>query len=242
MGPPLVDAVSSRSREAAIETVIDMDPNGAAHRMARTKVGTAICGIDGLWMMMCPCERASQMHRCAFLSITGPSNALLSIRTFIIIIIIIRRTLVYYPPCETGQIVSPTEHYSSPRTHWKSTKLHWIVRKFWICMARRATGVVANYGDVIKMTLPSMMSRQRLRLLIILQQRANSQGPLRRSLHSGRDGKQGFSVIMIKLSALRIMPIQQMLWGKQQRLVVPWGAYLSSHHPQLRRMQCHPRR
>ncbi len=45
MGPPLVDAVSSRSREAAVETVIDMDPNGAAHRMARTKVGTAICGI-----------------------------------------------------------------------------------------------------------------------------------------------------------------------------------------------------
>ena len=58
MGPPLVDAVSSRSREAAIETVIDMDPNGAAHRVARTKVGT-VCGIDGLWMMMCPCERAN---------------------------------------------------------------------------------------------------------------------------------------------------------------------------------------
>ena len=77
MGPPLVDALSSRGREAAIETVIDMDPNGAAHRMARTKVGTAVCGsgIDGLWMMICvrvsePC----QMHCCAFVSITVPSN------------------------------------------------------------------------------------------------------------------------------------------------------------------------
>jgi hypothetical protein len=39
MGPPLVDASSSRSREAAIETLIDMDPNGTAYRIARAKVG-----------------------------------------------------------------------------------------------------------------------------------------------------------------------------------------------------------
>ena len=39
MGPPLIDVSSSRSREAAIETLIDMDPNGTAYRIARAKVG-----------------------------------------------------------------------------------------------------------------------------------------------------------------------------------------------------------
>lgn len=50
MGPPLADAsTSSRSREVAIETLIDMDPNGAAYRIAKAKVGTIL--DVALWLM-----------------------------------------------------------------------------------------------------------------------------------------------------------------------------------------------
>lgn len=38
MGTPPIDTSSSKDREAAVETLIDMDPNGAACRISRAKV------------------------------------------------------------------------------------------------------------------------------------------------------------------------------------------------------------
>ncbi len=63
MGPLLADASSSRSREAAIETLIDMDPNGATYRIARAKVGGVVWHLVLLMIVrVCKSRRKILLH------------------------------------------------------------------------------------------------------------------------------------------------------------------------------------